>query len=207
MAMAIVVDDRVDVWEAGVREQIVEASPFNHYPTAAAHACGEGPGTSRRGHSEVARILNFLTGIRRDLFHFWDNCLTPTVRQLLSRGVPNAFWATEMHAIMSASPYVNVNSMLPSCPMPLPPDSMGSRCALPSLQTVHSHCMRATCGSPRRTTHVDRSLHPTRPRPAPAGRTRTRRWRRSTRARSARGPQRRPPRRRPPPRLPSRRCR
>lgn len=130
MSVAIIVDDRVDVWESGVREQIVVASQFNHYPTAAAYACGEGPGTSRRGHNEVARILNFLTGIRRDLFHFWDNCLNPTVRQLLARGVPNAMYITDMHGMMAASPYVNVKSMLPSAALPLPPDSMGSRYAV-----------------------------------------------------------------------------
>jgi hypothetical protein len=133
MAVAIIVDDRVDVWEPGVREQIVVASQFNHYPTAAAHACGEGIGTSKRGHNEVARMLNFLTGIRRDLFHFWDNCLNPTVRQLLSRGVPNALHIVNMHEMMSASPYVHVKSMLPSAALPLPPDSVGSRYLIPPL--------------------------------------------------------------------------
>lgn len=138
MSVAIIVDDRVDVWENGVREQIVVASQFNHYPTAAAHACGDGPGTSRRGHNEVNRILNFLTGIRRDLFHFWDNCLNPTVRQLLTRGVPNALYTTDMHEMMAASPYVNVKSMLPSAALPLPPDSMGSRCSIFSPSLLHT---------------------------------------------------------------------
>lgn len=136
MSVAIIVDDRVDVWESGVREQIVVASQFNHYPTAAAYECGEGQGTSRRGHNEVARILNFLTGIRRDLFHFWDNCLNPTVRQLLARGVPNALHITDMHEMMAASPYVNVKSMLPSAALPLPPDSVGSRYCLASTDAV-----------------------------------------------------------------------
>jgi hypothetical protein len=143
MALAIVVDDRIDVWEPGVLEQIVVASPFNHYPTAASSALGEGPGNSKRGHDEIARILNYLRGIRKDLFHFWDNCLGPTVRCLLERGVPNAFWALDMHALLSASPFVNVNSMAPNAPLPLAPTATASMCASPLISDplpLLKHC-------------------------------------------------------------------
>lgn len=133
MSIAIIVDDRMDVWEAAVRDQLVMAAPFNHYPTCAAAAIGEGPGPSHRGHEEMARILNYLRGLRRDLFHFWDNCMGPAVRAVLDRGVPNAFFALDMHAIMAASPYVNVNSMRPSARLPMPADAAGNMCVHSTL--------------------------------------------------------------------------
>lgn len=140
MSIAIIVDDRMDVWEAAVRDQLVMAAPFNHYPTCAAAAVGEGSGPSRRGHDEMARILNYLRGLRRDLFHFWDNCVGVSVRAVLERGVPNAFFALDMHAIMSASPYVNVNSMEPSAPLPMPADAAGHMYVPPRRLPLNLSC-------------------------------------------------------------------
>lgn len=40
MALAIIVDDRTDVWEDNVKSQIVQARPFNHYPALAAQLVG-----------------------------------------------------------------------------------------------------------------------------------------------------------------------
>lgn len=143
MSIAIIVDDRMDVWEAAVRDQLVMAAPFNHYPTCAAAAAGEGLGPSRRGHDETARILNYLRGLRRDLFHFWDNCVGPAVRAILERGVPYAFYAMDMHAIMAASPYVNVNSMRPSAALPMPADAAGSMCVTPQSLAWRAYILSA----------------------------------------------------------------
>jgi hypothetical protein len=139
MPVAVIIDDRTDVWEKGHEPQIVQATAFLHYETAARAAVGDGASVTDKGRAEMERILKFLRGIRADHFHFWNTCLYPTVKALVDEGVPQAFWALDMHRLMSATPHVNVNSHPPA--MPLPAAAMtASKCA-PWLLAYHHICL------------------------------------------------------------------
>ena len=93
MGIAIIIDDRVDVWENNVKNQIVKATPFNWYPNLTAYAMGD----SRGGKSpdavnldEITRIMNYLKGLRADIFHLIHMNLDPRIQALLEDGVEGA---------------------------------------------------------------------------------------------------------------------
>jgi hypothetical protein len=118
MPLAVIIDDRVDVWAPGHDKQIVKANQFGHYENTARAIHRKGLRTSELGTNEMMRICNFLKGIRQDQRFFWEGTLCPTVSVLMEEGIPNAFWALEMHQIMAATPYVDVTGHPPARSMP-----------------------------------------------------------------------------------------
>jgi hypothetical protein len=131
MPLAVIIDDRVEVWAPGHEQQIVKANQFSHYENTAKAVHRKSPTTSVLGNNEMTRICNFLKGIRQDQRFFWEDALCPTVAVLMEEGIPNAFWALEMHQIMAAMPYVNVNGHAPARPLPSSAQAqpLNSRCA------------------------------------------------------------------------------
>ena len=130
MPLAIIVDDRTDVWGPGHEPQIVRATAFNYYENSARARQGIGAGMSARGVAESQRLLRFLQGIRGDHRHFWDSFLYPAAAALLEEGAPNAFWALEMRQLLCTNAYVSTTSHPP--PAPLPSTAARSRAPSPA---------------------------------------------------------------------------
>lgn len=109
MPMAVIVDDRADVWQAEHLPQLVRANAFQHYETAAKALVSPGreQTVDQRGLAESKRLLAFLQGIRKDQFLFWEQFVLPVAELLVGQGVPNAFWALDMMRMFARCAYVN----------------------------------------------------------------------------------------------------
>ena len=126
MPLAVIIDDRQDVWQKGHIQQLVQANQFMHYETAARAAVGQGPSVTQKGKTETQRLLRFLQGIRHDQFQFW-RYLYSTIAVLMRDGVPNAFWAVDMERYMCVNAHVNVKGYHPKFDVHPPPKAKATK--------------------------------------------------------------------------------
>lgn len=100
MPFACIFDDRVDVWEVGVDEQLFQATPFDHYETAARAALDVGMSVSEKGESECERMVQQLNHVQSHFFLGWNMVLIPSASKICEQGVPEALYATNMPSLL-----------------------------------------------------------------------------------------------------------
>ncbi|KAK9842441.1 hypothetical protein WJX81_000354 [Elliptochloris bilobata] len=84
MPLAVIVDDRLDVWEEGAQAQVLRVSPFApHRAAAAGGAAALGDPAHRLAQAEeLARVQGALTALRARLYYAVNEQLAPALRAM-----------------------------------------------------------------------------------------------------------------------------
>ncbi|KAL0054332.1 hypothetical protein WJX82_007216 [Trebouxia sp. C0006] len=89
MPMAIIVDDRLDVWEPESQDQVLQVAPFApHRPSPLGQGQMSNPQVRQAMVDEMALVKDRMTAVRGHVYYDINHKLKPAVGRLMQRGQP-----------------------------------------------------------------------------------------------------------------------
>lgn len=108
LPLAIVVDDRMDVWDDQEQAQVLQVMPWMYYRDEGLRKQGTNVMTAKLSEMELLRVMNSIKTIRGNIYHNIDLYVKPYYDQLVREGFPAPRLGTPDHPgrILSAVPFI-----------------------------------------------------------------------------------------------------
>lgn len=101
MPLAMIVDDRLDVWETESQAQVLQVAPFApHRPTPSGKGQMGDPSVRQAMVVEMAEVRLRMTAIRGYLYHDVNTKLSPAVTKLMKGGQPLDLFAADVSSVL-----------------------------------------------------------------------------------------------------------